>query len=353
MKYMVMELHPAYVILMDEEGRFLKAANLGYQVGDTVEDIIELKEPSRHRPAIIRSLSSLAAAAACFCLVFFGFYRPNYMSYGTVRIKINPDVLLTVTRSDRVIQLKGLNADGELLIDGYVFKSKTKDIVADELTDRAIDMGFLSDGKEIRISAASSDGRWKETVEQDILNKMQEHLKDSSITIRVDHSLSQPDDSGSLPTADAQNHTITVPAANSLAPAGSGQDDDDDDDKDDDKDDDDKDDDKDDDDKDDGRDDDKDDDDKNDGRDDDKDDNDRDDDKDDDDRNGKLRIANGNQKTPVYDNDDDQNGRPDDDDDHRDPDDDQDDDKDDDKDDDSGDDIDDDSNDDDDDQDDD
>ena len=36
MKYLVMEVRPAYAVVLDEEGRFLKAANLHYQVGDTV-----------------------------------------------------------------------------------------------------------------------------------------------------------------------------------------------------------------------------------------------------------------------------------------------------------------------------
>ena len=45
MNYLVMEIHPAYAVVMDEEGRFLKAANLHYQVGDTVQNIVELRWP--------------------------------------------------------------------------------------------------------------------------------------------------------------------------------------------------------------------------------------------------------------------------------------------------------------------
>ena len=33
MKYLVLETHSAYAVVLDEEGRFLKAANLHYQVG--------------------------------------------------------------------------------------------------------------------------------------------------------------------------------------------------------------------------------------------------------------------------------------------------------------------------------
>lgn len=47
-----MEVHPAYAVVLDEEGRFLKAANLRYQVGDTVRDIVALRRPKEKRPAL-------------------------------------------------------------------------------------------------------------------------------------------------------------------------------------------------------------------------------------------------------------------------------------------------------------
>ena len=40
MKYLVMETHPAYAVVLDERGRFLKTANLHYQVGQTVQDVV-------------------------------------------------------------------------------------------------------------------------------------------------------------------------------------------------------------------------------------------------------------------------------------------------------------------------
>ena len=65
MKYLVMETHPAYAVVLDEEGRFLKAANLHYQVGDTVQTIVELRQAKPRSPALWKPLSGLAAAAAC------------------------------------------------------------------------------------------------------------------------------------------------------------------------------------------------------------------------------------------------------------------------------------------------
>ena len=80
MSYLVMEVHPAYAVVLDEKGRFLKAANLRYQVGDTVRDIVELRHPREKRPALWKPLSGVAGLAACLCLVFFGLVRPDFRS---------------------------------------------------------------------------------------------------------------------------------------------------------------------------------------------------------------------------------------------------------------------------------
>ena len=47
MKYIVMECHYSYAVLLDRNGRFVKAANLGYKVGQTVEDPVLIKVPSK------------------------------------------------------------------------------------------------------------------------------------------------------------------------------------------------------------------------------------------------------------------------------------------------------------------
>ena len=139
MNYLVMEVHPAYAVVLDEEGRFLKAANLRYQVGDTVRDIVELRHPREKRPALWKPLSGVAGLAACLCLVFFGYYQPNFTPYGALRIQINPDVELTLSRTDRVLELEGLNEDGQSLIAGYEYSGKDREDVTGELVERAID----------------------------------------------------------------------------------------------------------------------------------------------------------------------------------------------------------------------
>lgn len=69
MSYLVMECHPGYAVLLDEDGRFLKAANLRYEVGQTVYDPVLMKETAERQRHTMRWISSgIAAIAACFLL---------------------------------------------------------------------------------------------------------------------------------------------------------------------------------------------------------------------------------------------------------------------------------------------
>ena len=176
-----MEVHPAYAVVLDEEGRFLKAANLRYQVGDTVRDIVELRRPKEKRPALWKPLSGVAGLAACLCIVFFGYYQPNFVPYGALRIQINPDVELTLSRTDRVLELEGLNADGRVLIEGYDYGGKDREDVTEKLVERAIDMGYLSGGETVSITVTSADADWQAREEQAAREDLEERYGETIV----------------------------------------------------------------------------------------------------------------------------------------------------------------------------
>ena len=191
MNYLVMEVHPAYAVVLDEEGRFLKAANLRYQVGDTVRDIVELRRPKEKRPALWKPLSGVAGLAACLCIVFFGYYQPNFVPYGALRIQINPDVELTLSRTDRVLELEGLNEDGQSLIAGYEYSGKDREDVTGELVERAIDMGYLSGGETVSITVTSADADWQAREEQAAREDLEERYGET-IVIQIGPADEEP-----------------------------------------------------------------------------------------------------------------------------------------------------------------
>ena len=66
MKYLVMECHPGYAVVLSQDGRFIKTANLNYDVGETVCDIIIMDSKPQNR---LHWLFISIAAALCAALV--------------------------------------------------------------------------------------------------------------------------------------------------------------------------------------------------------------------------------------------------------------------------------------------
>lgn len=195
MKYLVMETHPAYAVVLDERGRFLRAANLHYEVGETVDEVVELQLPPARR---FRGwwLVGLAVVLLGLGVLFFGYIRPHWMVYGTVRLQINPEIQLSVSREDDVVKLEGLNQDGEALIEGYDFRGEECDDVVEDLVKRALRMGYLEAGGTVSLSASGGNSHWREEMEKDlretILDETKGAIQVSVGEVGVDQSATAP-----------------------------------------------------------------------------------------------------------------------------------------------------------------
>ena len=177
MRYLVMECHPGYAVLLDEEGRFLKAANLQYQIGQTVYDPVLMMETPEKRRVMPWISGGIAAIAACFLLFFGVNYYQNYLQpYSSIYLAINPEVQMDLNRQGTVVELTGTNEDGDALLEGYNGKGKDKVTVADELIDRAIEMGFLSEGGQVSFSIDSPDEALFQEYGMELRAGVTEHL---------------------------------------------------------------------------------------------------------------------------------------------------------------------------------
>lgn len=183
MKYMVMECHPGYAVVLGEDGQFQKVANLNYQVGQLVDTVVAAQQPktSTVRKWVITSVS----VAACLSVMIIAAWQMLWMPYGSIRIQINPEVQLTVNRMDDVVALEAINADGAVLIEGYDYKWKDMKVVSDELADRAVEMGYLADGGTIHVKVDSKHNAWKTNAQTVITEELEIHLG-GGIVIELD-----------------------------------------------------------------------------------------------------------------------------------------------------------------------
>ena len=225
MTYLVMECHPSYAIVLDNKGRMIKAANLGYQEGQVVGEIIARQIP---KAPILFRLAPLAAAA-CLCLAVLGggAYGAYGMPYGTVEVRINPDVKMSVSYMDRVVGLEGVNEDGKKLIDQVSYKGRNSEYMTGILVERAMEMGYLTEGGTIYVAASGGSERWKAKRADAIRTGLDTLLKDG-MPVEV-HVESIGKDS---PPAASPHHKGEIPGGTGgdkpafigMPPGGTGED---------------------------------------------------------------------------------------------------------------------------------
>lgn len=236
MKYLIMEVQLSYAVGLDEEGRFVKMPNMGYEVGQTVEDAVAFDDPldletdaravdgalpssvdehtslladapasasprRRAGRALRRRFAIFAAAASMFVFAVAG-YAVWQTPVGTVRMRINPAMSMSVNRFDRVVDLRGDNADGDNLIDGYGYYGKNVQDVSQGLVERAREQGHLKPGGLVRIDADSDNAAWADAIARDLLAALTDAFDgDADIELDefVDDELDADDDAGDGP----------------------------------------------------------------------------------------------------------------------------------------------------------
>ena len=199
MTYLVMECHPAYAVVLDEQGRFVRVPNLGYEVGQRLDDVVLFeaevlpfgqRKPRRTRRGLVAAL----AAAACLCALAIGGFVVWQTPIGTVHISINPEVGIDVNHFDRVVGVEGENDDGVELIEGFSYYGRTIDEVSDDLAQRARDQGYLVPGGIIRVAVESDDEEWRIATEDRLIVELEVHLEQP-----VDPEVEDVDDASASP----------------------------------------------------------------------------------------------------------------------------------------------------------
>ncbi len=215
MTYLIMETHLSYCVALDEAGRFLKIANKNYEAGQFIEHVIPLPH-AETKTFPLRAAAAIGSLAACLVLAFT-LYWSNYLApIASIYLSINPQVRMEVNRQDAVVALEGLNEDGGTLIDGYVFRNKPLGQATDDLVDRAIELGFLSDGGKVSVSIDAPDEAWFTNTGIALRQNLNERLADSmSVTIEVKKYIEQE-----------AGPELTPPAAQEPIIYGGGADDD-------------------------------------------------------------------------------------------------------------------------------
>ena len=191
MKYVVLETNRDFSVVLDESGRFINVSNNNYEVGQTVDNIVEYT-PKRKFSFNTRLFAAITGSVAVFLsialsLYFFNSANNLHEPFMSVYLTINPEVRLAVNKDGLVTQLSFLDADGAALLNGYSSEQESLLVALNRLILRAIDMGYLSDGDYIRIRVDSFDELLFCGICSEIAESLTRLLSESiSVTVIID-----------------------------------------------------------------------------------------------------------------------------------------------------------------------
>ena len=108
----IVELRGRYAAALTSDGQFVRIRNHGFSVGQTVRLTKRQAMPAQRRQ--LRALT--AVAAGLLCLVLGGF-KGYQTPVGVVSLDVNPSIEYSINIFDRVLSVRGVNEDGEVLLD--------------------------------------------------------------------------------------------------------------------------------------------------------------------------------------------------------------------------------------------
>ena len=180
MKGIIVELRGHYAALLTEDGCVVKVMNHHYQIG---QEVILMNKSK------LKSFAALASAASLLLVAGLSSYA-YFDPYTTVSLDVNPSIEFTANRFDRVLSAKGMNEDGQELLqnmESVTLNNKSID-EALELTIREMTkLGYLSqENSQIYIGTVSKQERRAETLaltlKEDVESELAEQNSDASVS---------------------------------------------------------------------------------------------------------------------------------------------------------------------------
>lgn len=125
----------------------------------------------------------MMAAAACLVLITgggFGFntYRLNHTVASTISLEVNPSIEIAVNEKERVLNVKALNKDGEIVIGDMDFSGSDIDVVINALIGSMLRNGYLNElANSILISVDNADPEKGTILQERLTEKVNELLE--------------------------------------------------------------------------------------------------------------------------------------------------------------------------------
>ena len=115
MKAVIVEIRGTQAAALLEDGQFVRIPDNDYSIGQEITLLRRPVEKKKKQSTFRRKIAAIAASAVLVATVGGGgivYATP----YGTVSIDVNPSIEYTINRFDRVLQVTGVNEEGQAVI---------------------------------------------------------------------------------------------------------------------------------------------------------------------------------------------------------------------------------------------
>ena len=115
MKAVIVEIRGTQAAALMEDGQFVRIPDNDYSIGQEITLLRRPVEKKKKQSTFRRKIAAIAASAVLIATVGGGgivYATP----YGTVSIDVNPSIEYTINRFDRVLQVTGVNEEGQAVI---------------------------------------------------------------------------------------------------------------------------------------------------------------------------------------------------------------------------------------------
>lgn len=188
MKAVILDTDKNEATVMTDGGDIIGIRNNGYEIGQ------EIILHRRKKRASINRITGIVAAAAAALVITGGIGGYAYYTpYGTVSLDVNPSIEYTINRFDRVLDVTGINDDGDDILFGLDTKSLINRNIETAIEDtiEQIDAeGYFSDedGNYVVLTANTKEEAHTDTLLSNLDNnvKQRENLEPISFKVSDD-----------------------------------------------------------------------------------------------------------------------------------------------------------------------
>ena len=147
MKAVVLDITGGEATVMTSAGDIIGVSDQSYDIGQEIMIDDKADRVISFASKINRFMPAIAAAAAIIIMISTGAYT-YYMPYGTVSLDVNPSIEYTINRFDRVLDVSGVNDDGNNIVSELDVKkliNKEIETAVEETIEQIEAEGYFSD----------------------------------------------------------------------------------------------------------------------------------------------------------------------------------------------------------------